>query len=335
VTRVTSSDDLRFDEQVAVITGAGGGLGKQYAMLLASRGARIVVNDTGGSVTGDGSNSEAADAAAEEIRERGGEAVADSHSVTSPEGGKAIIDTALRTWERVDIVINNAGIVGDAPFEDMTAERLEPLVDVHLKGAFYVTRPAWKVMREQRYGRVLNTSSAAGILGAERMSNYGAAKTGLIGFTRVLAAEGADHNIRVNAIAPIAYTRMLAHSVDGAGQQDDAAAQAVLGDLVGQYLQKLDPALVAPVAAFLTHKDCPVSGEIYTVGAGHVARFFIGRTRGFHSSALSIEDVRDHLDEIRDEAGYTVPGGPADEMSELFATITAPNKSTLGPGVSS
>jgi NAD(P)-dependent dehydrogenase (short-subunit alcohol dehydrogenase family) len=334
VTRVTSSDDLRFDEQVAVITGAGGGLGKQYAMLLASRGARIVINDTGGSVTGDGSNSEAADAAAEEIRERGGEAVADSHSVTSPEGGKAIIDTALRTWGRVDIVINNAGIVGDAPFEDMTAERLEPLVDVHLKGAFYVTRPAWKVMREQRYGRVLNTSSAAGILGAERMSNYGAAKTGLIGFTRVLAAEGADHNIRVNAIAPIAYTRMLAHSVDGAGQQDDAAAQAVLGDLVGQYLQKLDPALVAPVAAFLTHKDCPVSGEIYTVGAGHVARFFIGRTRGFHSSALSIEDVRDHLDEIRDEAGYTVPGGPADEMSELFATIMAPNVE-LGPGVSS
>jgi NAD(P)-dependent dehydrogenase (short-subunit alcohol dehydrogenase family) len=321
VTRVTSSDDLRFDEQVAVITGAGGGLGKQYALLLASRGARIIVNDTGGSVIGDGSNSEAADVAAEEIRRRGGEAVADSHSVTSPEGGKAIIDTALRTWGRVDIVINNAGIVGDAPFEDMTAERLEPLVDVHLNGAFYVTRPAWTVMREHRYGRVLNTCSAAGILGAERMSNYGAAKTGLIGFTRVLAAEGADHNIKVNAIAPIAYTRMLAHSVDYAGQQDDAAAQAVLDDLVGQYLQKLDPALVASVAAFLTHRDCPVSGEIYTVGAGHVARFFIGRTRGFYSPALSIEDVRDHLYQIRDEAGYTVPGGPADEMSELFSTI--------------
>jgi NAD(P)-dependent dehydrogenase (short-subunit alcohol dehydrogenase family) len=323
VTRVTSSDDLRFDEQVAVITGAGGGLGKQYALLLASRGARIVVNDTGGSVTGDGADSQTADVAAEEIRQRGGEAVADSHSVTSPEGGKKIIDTALRTWGRVDIVINNAGIFHDAPFENMTTDRLEPLLDVHLKGAFYVTRPAWKVMREQRYGRVLNTCSAAGILGAERMSNYGAAKTGLIGFTRVLAAEGADHNIKVNAIAPIAYTRMLAHSVDGAGQQDDAAAQAVLDDLVGQYLQKLEPTLVAPVAAFLTHEDCPVSGEIYTVGAGHIARFFIGRTRGFYSPALCIEDVRDHLDEIRDEAGYTVPGGPADEMSELFATIMA------------
>jgi NAD(P)-dependent dehydrogenase (short-subunit alcohol dehydrogenase family) len=314
---------LRFDERVAVITGAGGGLGKQYALLLASRGARIVVNDTGGSVTGDGSNVAAAHAVAEEIRQIGGEAVADTHSVTNPEGGQAIVDTALRAWGRVDIVINNAGIVGDAPFEDMTAERLEPLIDVHLKGAFYVTRPAWTVMRERRYGRILNTCSAAGILGAERMSNYGAAKSGLIGFTRALAAEGADHNIKVNAVAPIAYTRMLAHSVDATGLQaaENESTAAVLDELVGQYLQKLDPALVAPVAAFLTHEECPVSGEIYTVGAGHVARFFIGRTKGFYRPALSIEDVREHLDRIRDEAGYTVPGGPADEMTELFATV--------------
>lgn len=317
------TSELRFDNQVAVITGAGGGLGKQYALLLASRGARIVVNDLGGSVTGDGTDGEAANAAAAEIRDLGGEAVADSHSVTSPECGQAIVDTALNAWGRVDIVINNAGIVGDAPFEDMTAERLEPLLDVHLKGAFYVTRPAWKVMRKQGYGRILNTCSAAGILGAAGMSNYGSAKTGLIGLTRVLAAEGADHNIKVNAVAPIAYTRMLAHSLDDAAPPDDPAAQAVLDNLVSHYLQKLDPALVAPVAAFLTHHDCPVSGEIYTVGAAHVSRFFIGRTKGFYRPGLSIEDVRDHLAEIRDEAGYTVPGGTADEMSELFATIVA------------
>lgn len=316
------TNELRFDEQVAVITGAGGGLGKQYALLLASRGARVVVNDVGSSVTGDGSNAAAADAVVDEIRRRGGEAVADTHSVMTPEGGQAIIDTALRVWGRVDIVINNAGIVGDAPFAEMSADQLEPLIDVHLKGAFHVTRPAWQVMREREYGRILNATSAAGILGAERMSNYGAAKTGLIGFTRVLAAEGAGHDIKVNAIAPIAYTRMLAREVEHAtGRQEDRAAQAVLDDLVGQYLQKLDPALVAPVAAFLTHRECPVSGEIYTVGGGHVARFFIGRTRGFHRPALSVEDVRDHLAEIRDEAGYTVPGGPAEEMTELFATI--------------
>jgi NAD(P)-dependent dehydrogenase (short-subunit alcohol dehydrogenase family) len=321
------SGELRFDGQVAVITGAGGGLGKQYALLLAARGARVVVNDTGGSVTGAGSDVAAAEAAVAEIRERGGQAVADTHSVTSPEGGQAIVGAALSAWGRVDIVINNAGIVGDAPFEDMTADRLDPLIDVHLKGAFNVTRPAWTVMRRQRHGRIVNTCSAAGILGSARMSNYGAAKTGLIGLTRVLAAEGAGHDIRVNAVAPIAFTRMLAHSVEGAtGQpaaENDTAAQAALEDLVAQYLPRLDPALVAPVVAFLAHPDCPVSGEIYTVGAGHVARFFIGRTKGLYRPSLSVEDVRDRLDEIRDEAGYTVPRGPADEMTELFATIVA------------
>lgn len=314
---------LRFDDQVAVVTGAGGGLGKQYASLLAACGARVVVNDIGGSVTGDGSSTQAAQAAALEIRDKGGEAVADSHSVTSPQGGQATIDTALDAWGRVDILINNAGIVGDAPFQDMTAERFEPLLDVHLRGAFHVTRPAWKVMREQGYGRILNTTSAAGLLGNAGMSNYGSAKTGLLGFTRVLAAEGADHNIKVNAVAPIAYTRMLTHSIDGAAPPADAAAQAVLDELTNQYLKKLDPALVAPVVAFLTHRDCPVTGEVYTTGAGHVSRFFIGRTKGFYSPGLSIEDVRDHLAPIRDEAGYTVPGGPADEMAELFATLTA------------
>jgi NAD(P)-dependent dehydrogenase (short-subunit alcohol dehydrogenase family) len=314
---------MRFDDQVAVITGAGGGLGLQYALLLASRGARIVVNDTGGSVTGSGSDTDAASAAVEEIRRQGGEAIADTHSVATVEGGQAIIDTAREAWGRVDIVINNAGIVRDAPFEDMTADKLDPLLDVHLKGAFNVTRPAWKLMRDNGYGRILNTCSAAGLLGAERMSNYGSAKTGLVGMTRVLAAEGANNDIKVNAIAPIAYTRMLAKSVESAGQPADAASQAVLDDLVAQYLQKLDPALVAPVAAFLTHRDCPVSGEIYTVGAGHVSRFFIGRTKGFFSPGLSVEQVRDHLDEIRDETGYSVPGGPGDEMAELFAMIMA------------
>ena len=219
---VSTPDELRFDGQVAVISGAGGGLGRQYALLLAARGARVVVNDIGGSVTGDGSDGAAADNVADEIIALGGEAVADGHSVTTPDGGEAIVDAAIGAWGRVDILINNAGIVRDAPFEDITAERLDPLVDVHLKGAFNLTRPAWKVMREQAYGRILNTCSAAGLLGAERMSNYGAAKTGLVGLTRVLAAEGAERNIKVNAIAPIAYTRMLQHSVDtrtGAGRR--------------------------------------------------------------------------------------------------------------------
>ena len=317
------NDDLRFDGQVAVVTGAGGGLGKQYALLLASRGARVVVNDIGGSVTGDGSDNTAVNAVAKEIRELGGEAIADGHSVTSPEGAAAIIDTAARTWHRLDIVINNAGIVRDAPFEDMTIDQFDALVDVHLRGAFNVTQPAWKLMKQQGYGRILNTTSTAGILGMERMSNYAAAKTGLIGLTRVLAIEGAEHNIKVNAIAPTAYTRMLAHSVATALPPGDADSQAV-EELMSQHMKQFDPALVASVACFLTHRDCPVSGEIYTVGAGQVSRFFVGRTKGFYSPGLSIEDVRDHLDEIRAETGYTTPNNPAEEMAEIFVALMSP-----------
>ena len=177
-------------------------------------------------------------------------------------------------------------------------------------------------MRSREYGRVINTCSAAGILGAERMSNYGSAKTGLIGFTRVLAAEGAAANIKVNAIAPIAATRMLDYSMSSAAGLDDPVAAAQAEAVMRPFLDRLDPALVAPVVAFLAHDECPVSGEIFTVGAGHVARFFIGRTKGYYNPTLSMEDVQSHLDEIRDQTNYTIPAGPAEEMAELFNAIT-------------
>ena len=192
-----------------------------------------------------------------------------------PDGGQAIIDTAVNTWGRVDILVNNAGTVSDADFEDMTDERLSPLVDVHLKGAFFVTRPAWKVMRQKNFGRIINTSSAAGILGAPRMTNYGAAKTGIIGLTRVLAAEAVGLDIKVNAIVPVAATRMMDYSMGSAAEVDNPEAEA----LMRPFLDRLDPALVAPVVAYLAHADCPVSGEIYTVGGGQVSRFFIGGRR--------------------------------------------------------
>jgi NAD(P)-dependent dehydrogenase (short-subunit alcohol dehydrogenase family) len=203
----------------------------------------------------------------------------------------------------------------------MTADRFEPLLDVHLKGAFFVTRPAWKVMRERGYGRIVNTTSAAGILGNARMSNYGSAKTGLIGFTRVLAAEGVELGIKVNAIAPIANTRMLEQSMASVAELADADALAMAEEVMQPFFDKIDPALVAPVVAFLAHDSCPVTGEFYTVGAGQVSRFFIGRTRGYHNSALTMEDMAANLDAIRDETGYTVPAGPGDEMAELFAAI--------------
>ncbi len=296
--------DLGYDGKVAIITGAGGGLGRQHALLLASRGAQVVINDVGGSVSGEGGSEGPAQSTAREIEGLGGVAIADTNSVATPEGGEAIVKTALDAFGRVDIVINNAGILRDKTFHNMTPDLLDPVLDVHLKGAFNVTRPAWVKMREQHYGRVVNTSSNSGILGNFGQSNYGAAKMGLVGLTRVLASEGAKYNIKVNAIAPVARTRMTE-------------------DILGPMADRLDPALVAPVAAWLVHEDCPVTGEIYSAAGGRIARFFIGLTEGYYDPKLTLEDVRDHFDQIRDEKGYIVPSGPADEFAQIFNYFSA------------
>jgi NAD(P)-dependent dehydrogenase (short-subunit alcohol dehydrogenase family) len=294
--------DIRFDGRVAIVTGAGGGLGREHALLLASRGARVVVNDLGGAADGTGASAEPAERTAKEIVDRGGVAVADTNSVATVEGGQAIVDTALEAFGRVDVVISNAGILRDKAFHNLTPELLDPVLDVHLKGAFHVLRPAWARMREAGYGRVLVTASNAGILGNFGQSNYGAAKMGLVGLARVLAQEGARHNIKANVLAPIARTRLTE-------------------ELLGPLAPKLDPGLVAPVAAWLVSEDCPVTGEIYSAGGGRVARFFIGLTQGYANPALTVEDVRDNLDRIRDETGYTVPAGVADEISALVERL--------------
>ena len=316
--------DLRFDGRVAIVTGAGGGLGKSHALLLASRGARVVVNDVGGSVTGEGSDTGPAEALATEIRAGGGEAVADVNSVATPEGGAALVKTAMDNFGRLDIVVNNAGILRDGSFDVMTMDLVEPVLDVHLKGAFNVTRPAFVIMREQGYGRVVSTTSASGILGSPGKSNYGAAKTGLIGFTRVVAAEGAPHNIKANALSPIAYTRMLAHSLEQpqAGQQLGPQAEEVKEQLTKMFTETLDPGLVSPVVAFLAHENCPVSGELYTAGGGQVSRWFIGRTKGYFTRGLSIEEVAEHFEEIRDETDYTVMNDPAEEVGQVLTAVT-------------
>ncbi|HEX3425656.1 MAG TPA: SDR family oxidoreductase [Acidimicrobiales bacterium] len=295
--------DLGFQDRVAVITGAGGGLGRQHALLLASRGAQVVVNDLGGSVTGEGGSEGPAHTTAQEINDLGGVAVADTNSVATPEGGAAIVNTALEAFGRVDIVINNAGILRDKAFHNMTPDMVDSVLDVHLRGAFNVTRPAWIKMREQSYGRVLNTASNAGILGNFGQANYGAAKMGLVGLTRVLAQEGAKYNIKVNAIAPVAGTRMTE-------------------ELLGALAEKLDPALVSPIAAWLVHEDCPVTGEIYSAAGGRIARFFIGLTPGYFNPELTVEDVRDHFEEIRNEDGYIVPNGIADEFTQLLKYLS-------------
>ncbi|MGA1437202.1 MAG: SDR family NAD(P)-dependent oxidoreductase, partial [Ilumatobacteraceae bacterium] len=269
------TEALGFDGKVAVITGAGGGLGRQHALLMASRGALVVVNDLGGSVDGSGSDKGAAAKVVDEIVALGGEAVADTNSVATAEGGEAIVKTALDAFGTVDIVINNAGILRDKAFHNMDESLVDPVLDVHLKGAFNVTGPAFRVMREKGYGRIISTSSAAGIFGNFGQANYGAAKMGLVGFTRVLAVEGARFNIAANAIAPIALTRMTE-------------------DLLGDLGQKLQPDYVAPLVTFLTHESCDATGRVFSVGGGRVAEVFIGECQGFTDANLSPESVRDN-----------------------------------------
>ncbi len=293
---------LTYDGKVAVITGAGGGLGRQHALLLASRGALVVVNDLGGSIDGAGADASAAQKVVDEIRAAGGEAVANHDSVSTPEGGEGIIQTAIDAYGRVDIVINNAGILRDKTFHNMTPELVDPVIDVHLKGAFNVTRPAWIRMREQGYGRIVSTSSAAGIFGNFGQANYGAAKMGLVGFSRVLAAEGAKYNIKANTIAPLALTRMTEN-------------------LMGAIGDKLDPSLVTPIVAWLSHEDCDVSGEIYSVGGGRVARVFIGETQGFYKPDLSLEDIRDNWTQIRNTDGYVIPANLPEETAMFFNAL--------------
>ncbi len=286
---------LSFDGKVAIITGAGGGLGRSHALEFARRGAFVVVNDLGGSVDGVGGDDSAANQVVAEIKAAGGEAVANHDSVATPEGGKAIVQAALDAWERVDIVVNNAGILRDTSFAKMTPEQLEPVLDVHLKGAFYVTQPAFVAMKEQGYGRIVNTSSGAGIFGNFGQTNYGAAKMGLVGFTNVLAVEGAKYNIKANAIAPVAHTRMTE-------------------DLLGPLADKLGPEYITPVAVYLAHESCEVTGEVYSCGGGRVARIFVGVTPGVFDSELSVESMAEKLAEIRDEAGYEVPTSMGEEM---------------------
>ena len=295
--------DIGYDGQVAIITGSGGGLGREHALELARRGARVVINDLGGSVSGEGHEEGPAHKTAQEINDLGGEAVADTNSVATPEGGQAIVQTAVDAFGTVDIVINNAGILRDKTFHNMTPELLNPVIDVHLRGAFFVTQPAYVIMREKGYGRIVNTSSNSGILGNFGQSNYGAAKMGLVGFTRVLANEGRKHNIKANAIAPVAKTRMTE-------------------ELLGAFGDALDPKLVTPVVAWLASADVDVTGEIYSVAGGVVSRFFIGLTPGFYKSDLTVEDVRDNWTQIRDEEGYIVPDGPNDELQKIFQAVT-------------
>ena len=297
--------NIAFDNRVAIVTGAGGGLGRAYALDLARRGARVIVNDLGGAVDGTGGGERPADAVVAEIAAAGGEAVADYHSVTSPEGGAALVEKAISAFGTVDVVINNAGILRDKSFANLEWADLDAVLDVHLKGAFYVSQPAFRVMKEKGYGRFVFTSSNSGILGNFGQANYAAAKMGLVGLSNVIAIEGAKYGIRSNVIAPVARTRMTE-------------------DLLGPFASQLDPAKVVAMVVYLASEENEGTHDIFSAGGGRFARFFVGVNRGWNAAGAgppTAEDVGDHLDEIRDISTHEVFGSSAEELALLAGLL--------------
>ena len=284
--------DLRFDGRVAVVTGGGRGLGRSYAMRLASLGAKVVVNDPGGGLTGDGTDAGPADDVVREIAAAGGQAVASTDSVATAAGGKAIVETAVEHYGRLDILIHNAGNVRRGSLKEMSYEDFDAVLDVHLRGAFYVVRPAFPVMCDAGYGRIVLTSSIGGLYGNHGVANYAAAKAGVIGLSNVAALEGAAEGVTCNVIVPAAVTRMAAGI--------DVSAYPPMG-----------PELVAPVVGWLAHESCSVTGEIFIALAGRVARAVIAESPGVFRRSWTVEDVGEHLDAIRNvEARLVFPVVP-------------------------
>lgn len=296
--------DLRFDGRVAVITGAGRGLGRLYALLLAARGAAVVVNDSGAGLAGDGADTEPAHQVAEEIRAAGATAIASTESVATAAGGAAVVAAALEHFGRVDILIHNAGIVRRAPLSEMTETDFDTVLDVHLRGAFHVLRPAFAAMCEAGYGRVVLTSSIGGLYGNHGVANYAAAKAGIIGLSHVAALEGAPHNVTSNVIVPGALTRMA--------EGIDTSAYPPMG-----------PELVAPVVGWLAHETCSITGELVAAIAGRVARVVVAETPGVYQPAWTIEGVAQRIAEICDASAPlifpVVPAGHNDHIGYSFA----------------
>jgi len=298
--------EISFDGRVAIVTGAGGGLGRTYALELAARGAAVVVNDLGGSVDGKGGDDAAAQKVVDEITAIGGTAAPNYDSVATPEGGEGVVRTAIDSFGKVDVVINNAGILRDKSFLKLEWADLEAVLDVHLKGAFYVSQPAFRVMKENGYGRFVFTASNA-TFGNFGQSNYAAAKMALVGLSNTLAVEGARAGILSNVIMPVAKTRMTE-------------------ELLGDFAQYLAPEFVTPMVTYLCSEACTTTHGAYSAAGGRYARVFWALGPGWYAgqdAAPTAEDIVVHLAEIEQEQGYLVPQSTTDEIVALAECFKA------------
>ena len=295
--------DVSFENRVVIVTGAGNGLGKAYALELGKRGAKVVVNDLGGAVDGSGSGNSPADDVVNEIIANGGEAVANYDSVATKDGGESIVQTAVDSFGTVDAVINNAGILRDKSFANITEEEFSLIIEVHLKGTYFVTQPAFKIMKENNYGRIVNVASPSGLFGNFGQTNYGAAKMGIVGLTNVLAIEGAKYNIKVNVIAPTAYTRMT---------------EALLGE---EYGKLFSAELVTPMVTYLASEACEPTHEIFGVAAGRFARIGIITHEGYVNTEATAEDIASNIEEIRTITDGSYPLSNEDELMLIQKAI--------------
>jgi NAD(P)-dependent dehydrogenase (short-subunit alcohol dehydrogenase family) len=306
---------IDFTDQAVVVTGAGRGLGRLYALELAARGAQVVVNDIGGSMTGVGVDPSVADAVVDEIRAAGGTAVASQDSVETPDGGSAIVHRAIDEFGRLDALISNAGIFEMLPFEELSPAQWRRMLQIHLDGAFHLTQPAMKSMRSQGYGRIVLVASNVGAFGQERSAHYAAAKGGIIGLTNALANEGAPHGVHVNTILPIGQTRMM---TDSMGPRDP-------NPTLDRFFAETTPERVVPLAVYLASRACDLNHHYFSAVAGRYARVFVGLSEGWlaEGTVATPEDIEAHLDQITALQPFSVPMSVADEIGIVLHQLGA------------
>jgi NAD(P)-dependent dehydrogenase (short-subunit alcohol dehydrogenase family) len=297
---------IEFKSQVAIVTGAGRGLGRLYALELARRGAAVVVNDLGGSMHGEGADSSVADQVVGEIKRAGGVAVASHHSVDTPEGGEAIVRTATDSFGRLDVVVSNAGIFESIAFDELTPARWRRMLGVHLDGGFYLSQPAFRIMKAQGYGRFVFTSSSAGMFGQPLEAHYAAAKTGLVGLTNVIAIEGEPYGIRANSVLPFGFSRMVTETVPDPEYLKTS-----------QFLNAMKPELVVPLVVFLASRACDFTHHNYSACCGRFARVFVGLAEGWLAEAgrqPTADDFAAHVEQVAATTPFTVPTSIFDEV---------------------